>query len=160
MCCALANAGSLRESRQVKFYSQSFFIAPQPLRCLLPDPPVDVGARESPRPTYLECRNFLGSCEPVDGPFCDLQEVGNLLDGEDLALAGIGRHSDGQFLSNFDRIVQNFQDNNDKWLNWPEFSKACDLHDEQDESLLMVQGSAYMQTTVVADINGRLGLTA
>lgn len=111
----MANAGGLCEGGQEPFCSKSFLIALLRLRCLLPDPTVDVCARKPPRPSHLECRNFSRSSKPVDGPLRDLQEVGDLLDGEDLAPIGIGGHSNGQFLSNYDRIVQNFQAHNGSW---------------------------------------------
>lgn len=109
----MANTGSLCGGRQEEVCSQSFLVSLLCWCCLLPNPVVDVGTRKAPRPTHLERRNLLGSSEPVDGPFRDLQEVGDLLDGEDLILAGIHRHSDSQYLSNRDSVVQNFQPSND-----------------------------------------------
>lgn len=58
-----------------------------PYRLLL-DPAVDVGARKPPRPSNLEGGDLLGGSQPVDRPFGDLQVFRDLLNGEDLALAG------------------------------------------------------------------------
>lgn len=113
MPCPIANAGGLCASCQEPFCAKSFVIALLRLRCLLSDPVVDVGARKPPSPSYFECGNLSRGGKPVDSPLRDLQEVGDLLDGEDLAPTGIDGHSSGQFLSNCDRIVQNFQGNND-----------------------------------------------
>jgi len=44
--------------------------------------------RGFPPPSHLEGGNLLGSSQSVDRPLRDLQVVGDLLDGEDLALAG------------------------------------------------------------------------
>ena len=64
------------------------------LHRLLFDPAVDVYPREPPSPANLEGRDFFGGSQPVDRPFGDLQIGRDLLNGEDLALAGTGWHCD------------------------------------------------------------------
>lgn len=86
------------------------------LHRLLLDPAIDVRPREPPAPAHLEGRDLLGSRQPVDRPLRDFQVVGDLLDGEDLAVFAAGRHRIGQSSSNLDTIVKNIQDDNDNKL--------------------------------------------
>src|SRR5690606_758434 len=65
------------------------------LRLLL-NPFSDLRLGEPPCPTNLERGDLLGRGQPVDRPLRDLQELCDLLEGEDLALAGTCRHGDGQ----------------------------------------------------------------
>ena len=58
----------------------------------------------------------LGTRQAVNRALRNLQVFGDLLDGEDFTLTGTCRHGNDQFRANLDRIVQNFQGINDRWL--------------------------------------------
>ena len=93
----------------------------------MPDPVLDIRLKKAPCPANLEGGDLLRCSQPVDRPLRDLQVFGDLLDGEDFTLTGTCRHGNDQFRANLDRIVQNFQGINDKWLELAERGDADPL---------------------------------
>jgi hypothetical protein len=49
---------------------------------------INFGLGKLPRPADLERGDLLCCCQPVNRPLSDLREIGDLLDGEDLSVAG------------------------------------------------------------------------